>query len=275
MQAFTPIFDEVCRHTGLVTAAVYGVVWRYCQMSDHICYATLENIGLQAGVNKRTAVRSLAVLEEQGWIIDLTPTYRNAPHTYQVTNRLAQSTPTPAPAAPPRRQSPALTDSQPALPDSPSGNDSPSPHAVTDSQPAMTHSQPAVTGSPSHSDSQSTPAVTQSHLNQTLQTDSLKNESEIDQTKEEEEEEVDIPEWRQVLEILEFQYHGRSQYATWFPGLRPVSFDGAVLLVAAPDAYQATLLNGRLAHTASTILSGTLGRPGMVVSFVAESRPPL
>jgi hypothetical protein len=234
MQEFTPIFDEVCQHTGLIPAAVYGVVWRCCQMSDHVCYASLETIGLQAGVSKRTVIRALVVLEEQAWIVDLTPTYRNASHVYQVTQRLAPSQPAPANPTPPACPSP--------LADKP----------------------------PRGSDSLSSPAVTHSHLNQTLPRDSSRNESEIDQAEEEEEEEVDIPEWRLVLQMLELQLNGRSQYASWFPALRPLSFDGAVLLVAAPDAYQATLLNARLAHTASTILSGTLGRAGMLVTFVAE-----
>jgi hypothetical protein len=263
MQEFTPIFDEVCQHTGLIPAAVYGVVWRCCQMSDHVCYASLETIGLQAGVSKRTVIRALVVLEEQAWIVDLTPTYRNASHVYQVTQRLAPSQPAPANPTPPACPSP-LADKPPR------GSDSPSPHAVPDSQPALPDSQPAVTPGHPRSDSLSSPAVTHSHLNQTLPRDSSRNESEIDQAEEEEEEEVDIPEWRLVLQMLELQLNGRSQYASWFPALRPLSFDGAVLLVAAPDAYQATLLNARLAHTASTILSGTLGRAGMLVTFVAE-----
>jgi hypothetical protein len=136
MQKFTPIFDEVCQHAGLVSAAVYGVVWRYCQMSEHVCYATLANIGLQAGVNRRTAVRSLAALEQQGWIVDLTPTYRNVPHVYQVTNRLAQSEPFPAPADPP-----AVTPAPSAVTDSPSGDDTLSPQAVTHTHPVVTHTQ--------------------------------------------------------------------------------------------------------------------------------------
>lgn len=70
--------------------------------------------------------------------------------------------------------------------------------------------------------------------------------------------------------MLEFQF-GRSTYAGWFPGLRPVSFDGADLVVASADAYQCELLNARIAHSASTILSGMLNRPGARVEFVVKS----
>ncbi len=70
--------------------------------------------------------------------------------------------------------------------------------------------------------------------------------------------------------MLEIHFGHRNQYITWLPFLRPLSFDGAVLTVAVPDPYQVPLLNARLARSASTILSGILGRPGMLVSFISS-----
>jgi hypothetical protein len=105
-------------------------------------------------------------------------------------------------------------------------------------------------------------------LNQTPERDSLINESEIEKTEQEEEE--DIPEWRQVLEMLEFQFGPRNQFISLLQPLRPLSYDGAVLVMATPNTYVSDLLNARLAHTASNMLSGILGRAGMMVTFVAE-----
>ncbi len=249
MQKFTPIFDEVTRQTGLIPAAVYGVVWRYCQMSNHVCRANLDAIALQSGVNKRTVCRALDVLEQQGWIVDLTHTYRNQPHTYQVTGRLAESQPAPLAAA------------------CPAGLDSPSSPAMTDSHPATTGSPPAMPHSPSRLDSPSSPAMTDSHMNQTLKRDSLKNQPEIDQTQAEP---PDFPEWQQVIKMLELNFGSRNPYAAWLPELRPLSFDGAVLTVGVPDVYQTKVLNSRLVRIVSTMLSGILGRPGLTVTFVAE-----
>ena len=36
VKGFTPVIDIVVKDTSLVTAVVYGRIWRYCQMEDRV-----------------------------------------------------------------------------------------------------------------------------------------------------------------------------------------------------------------------------------------------
>lgn len=85
---FTPVPDALVAKYGLVTAAVYGRVWRYCEMKDGVCYASLESIAEGLGVNRATIMRHLATLVADGYLQDDTPGLRNRPHIYRVTDAL-------------------------------------------------------------------------------------------------------------------------------------------------------------------------------------------
>jgi len=88
MHHFTPIFDSLIERYDLMTAAVYGRVWRFCQMKEGVCFATVARIAEEAGVNYRTALRRLKLLCKDGYLEDLTPGLRNAPHRYRLTGKL-------------------------------------------------------------------------------------------------------------------------------------------------------------------------------------------
>jgi len=87
VRGFTPVIDALVEEVGLIPAAIYGVVWRYCQMSDGVCQATLEHIGAKVGLARRTVIRHLGKLVELGYLEDMTPELRNRPHTYRDTGR--------------------------------------------------------------------------------------------------------------------------------------------------------------------------------------------
>ncbi len=87
MSGFTPLFDILIDEYDLLTAAVYGRVWRYCQMKDGLCYATVSKIAESVGTSYRTTLRRLATLCDDGYLIDLDPGLRNAPHRYKVTGK--------------------------------------------------------------------------------------------------------------------------------------------------------------------------------------------
>jgi DNA-binding MarR family transcriptional regulator len=87
VKGFTPIIDALAQETSLTTAAVYGVVWRYCQMDDRICRASVETIAARVGISRKTADRHLKILVERGYLEDTTPDRRNAPHIYRDTGR--------------------------------------------------------------------------------------------------------------------------------------------------------------------------------------------
>lgn len=79
---FTPIMDNVASDLGLIPAAVYGVVWRFCQMNDGVCQASLQTMGDKLGANKATVMRHIKALCKAGWITDLDKGARNYNHRY-------------------------------------------------------------------------------------------------------------------------------------------------------------------------------------------------
>ena len=87
VKGFTPVIDALAKEFGLVTAAVYGVVWRYCQMEDKVCKASLETIAEHLNINRSTVLRHIEILCEHGYVKDLTPSLRNVPHTYANTGK--------------------------------------------------------------------------------------------------------------------------------------------------------------------------------------------
>jgi DNA-binding MarR family transcriptional regulator len=80
---FSPIFDLVAAQYGLVTAAVYGVVHRHCQLRDGVCRASIRRLAQLIGVDRATVLRHLHKLVEEGFLEDLTPDQNNKPHIYR------------------------------------------------------------------------------------------------------------------------------------------------------------------------------------------------
>jgi DNA-binding MarR family transcriptional regulator len=87
VKGFTPLIDALCQEVGLVTAAVYGVIWRYCQMSDGVCKASQETIGKHLGLTRQSVHPHMVRLCECGYLRDLTPDLSGKPHIYADTGR--------------------------------------------------------------------------------------------------------------------------------------------------------------------------------------------
>lgn len=81
-EGFTPVIDALAKEEGLMTAVVYGIVWRYCQQKDRVCYASRDTIADHAGISTKTVERHLKKLVKSGYLIDLTPDLKHKPHTY-------------------------------------------------------------------------------------------------------------------------------------------------------------------------------------------------
>lgn len=80
---FTPVIDTIVLDTSFITAAVYGKVWRYCQMRTGTCMASLQRMADELGMSRRTVMRHLKILVEKGYLEDTTPARRNRPHVYR------------------------------------------------------------------------------------------------------------------------------------------------------------------------------------------------
>ena len=81
---FSPAPDAICqdKELGPIAAVVFGKVWRYCQMSDRVCCASLDRIAQECGISRNTALLYVKKLCEKGWITDGTPTFKDKPHLY-------------------------------------------------------------------------------------------------------------------------------------------------------------------------------------------------
>jgi len=87
VDGFTPVMDVIVQDMGLMSAVVFGRVWRYCQMDDKVCKASLESIGESIDVDRATVMRHIKELCEAGYLKDLTPDLRNRPHVYVDTGK--------------------------------------------------------------------------------------------------------------------------------------------------------------------------------------------
>lgn len=87
---FTMVSHVLAKEVGLVCAAVYGTVWRYCQMKEGICRASLNTLGADLSIDRATVLRSIDKLCKLGYLVDQTPDRRNAPHTYILGKSVAE-----------------------------------------------------------------------------------------------------------------------------------------------------------------------------------------
>lgn len=87
VDGWTPVIDAVVLDVGLVSAAVFGKVWRYCQMPDGICRASQDRLADELGMSRATINTHLSKLTETGYLKDLTPDLLGVPHQYADTGK--------------------------------------------------------------------------------------------------------------------------------------------------------------------------------------------
>lgn len=87
VDGFTPVIDTVMKETSLITAVVFGRVWRYCQMETGVCNASLDKIASGIGLSRTTAMQHIKILVDIGYLKDHSPDLRNHPHTYSDTGK--------------------------------------------------------------------------------------------------------------------------------------------------------------------------------------------
>lgn len=87
VKGFTPVIDVLANELGHMSALVYGIAWRYCQMEDGVCKAGVGRIAKHAKLSRKTAERHLKKLCGAGYLKDLTPTRKHAPHVYADTGK--------------------------------------------------------------------------------------------------------------------------------------------------------------------------------------------
>lgn len=85
---FTPCPDVLVKPYGHTTALIWGKIWRYSQMYDGICRASVLRLANEMNLSANTIAKHIKMLEDNGYIIDMTPNVRNKPHEYVDTGKL-------------------------------------------------------------------------------------------------------------------------------------------------------------------------------------------
>ena len=91
VSSWTPVVDSLLRNTDLKAAIVFGRIWRYCQMKDGECYASIQKIADGVGMSYKTVQRRVKILVTKGYLQDITPHMRYSPHTYRDTGKVIVS----------------------------------------------------------------------------------------------------------------------------------------------------------------------------------------
>jgi len=91
VKGWTPVIDLVMQDVGLVTAAVFGRVWRYCQMENMVCYASMDTLADELNISVPTIRKHIEQLVEAGYLVDKTPNLNGHPHTFADTGKAGLS----------------------------------------------------------------------------------------------------------------------------------------------------------------------------------------
>lgn len=83
---WTPSFDFVSRKFSKYKSVgvVLGKMWRYSQMTDGVCRASIDRMAGELGISRNTFQDAVKLLESTGYLVDLTPTVVNHPHSYTI-----------------------------------------------------------------------------------------------------------------------------------------------------------------------------------------------
>lgn len=87
LRPFTPVPDGLTREVGAKRALIIGRIWRFSQMEQGKCTASLAKIARGVGMSRGTVLRHLQWLCANQYVIDTTPGVRSRPHAYVVADR--------------------------------------------------------------------------------------------------------------------------------------------------------------------------------------------
>lgn len=88
VDGWIPVIERLIYEYDLITAAVYGRVWRYSQMRSGVCRASLPTIADDLGLSRATVRKAIIKLVDDKYLVDLSPDISGRVHTYKVTDKI-------------------------------------------------------------------------------------------------------------------------------------------------------------------------------------------
>lgn len=248
LDGWTPVIDTVVEACGPIAALVFGRVWRYCQMTDGVCYASQDRIAAELHVSRSCINENISRLVAAGFLGDLTPELRNKPHTYADTGKAGLKITIAAKKAPV------------SLPFTVVPDDSRKPVTVV-------AGDTTVAGNDTKVSSGTTPTVVFGDMKKVLR-ESLRDEKRDSS--------IPNPEtaWAMVRDQLRAQM-SRGDYLAYVDSIRPVSAVGdagsIVFTVTGPDDHILAWAASRLERTITRLLTAVYSRPARIVFVMAPA----
>ncbi len=269
---WTPIYDEIARKHGIVTAAVFGLIWRFCQMRERVCRASIANLAVKLGVNRLTVMRHIDLLLAEGLIRDMSPKLRNRPHSYVVTPQAARFISGGISRADSSAEDDCEEEESEQDPDSDEqvsadelGTSQASNVTISDGEPYLAVSESERNGSESdgsvslsydHGNNKQQPDVSESDLNHTLN-----NNSFVEEKKREEEEALEL--WSMIAFQLADQID-RMAVVHFLKPTRAISWDGHTLILSVCDERTLKWYRPVLRNVVVRYIEMITGRPGQL-----------
>lgn len=88
VNGWIPLIDHLVDKYGVLTAAVWGRMWRYSQMRSGVCRASLPTIAADLRISRMTVRRAVIRLCNDGYLLDLTPNNVGRVHVYRDTGKV-------------------------------------------------------------------------------------------------------------------------------------------------------------------------------------------
>lgn len=232
VQGWIPLIDHLVQKYGVTTAAVFGRAWRYCQMWDGVCKASIPTIANDLGLARSTVKIAMQQLCVDGYLQDVTPHWTGRPHIYRDTGKAVIAA-----------KFNAEVDENPPLRNSEgSGNGVENP---------LRNSEGPLRNSEGHPSDVNTGPLRNSEANKK----SLLKES-LNQSPEKS--------WKLFVDQQRNEMP-KSAFETYLQGTRFASYEDGIFIIQAPLPFTVQWLNDRLKSTAMRTLTGMMNRTVEVV----------
>lgn len=241
VQGWIPLIDHLVDKYDLITAAVFGRIWRYSQMRSGVCRASIPTIATDLGLARSTVRLAVVKLTADNYLEDLTPGNHGRVHVYRDTGKCSlaskfyaeiQEDPTP----------PANGGVAENLPETP---------------PANREHPPGNGGYPSGKNTKPLRETATNH--KSLKEDSLNHNGPskaFDAAKEQLKR--DMP---------------KAAYQQWVDSLQFVSETHGLILLQSPTDYAARWCSSRVSSTLTRHLTGILNKTVEIVITSADDQP--
>ena len=262
VDGWTPLIDEITNQYGVVTSAVFGRVWRYCQMEDGVCCASQETIANDLRMDRATVNTHIKILVRDGYLQDLDPNVKNRPHRYADTGKAGLESSIVAKKSvvkndPPPQKGVVLDNTSPQK--GVNFNDT-SPENLPV---GVVKNDTGVVQNDTRCQFRQHLGVVKNDMNKTLLRDSLRDESGNEKN-------LSIHSaWQMVLIQLRAEMH-QSDFATYVNHLRPIAIEEDFFQIGAINALTRDWCSSRLGTRIRYLLESIYQHPLQLQWFVVE-----